>query len=92
MLTEHYNALQKLENRADTFSQFTTYFDDPAGVETEPERYEEITVADLTDVPRRASARSPSGSRSGWFPGRRRADGRSEANRSATGRSEAGRI
>jgi zinc protease len=48
MLTEHYNALQKLENRADVFSQFTTYFDDPAGVETEPDRYEEIELADLT--------------------------------------------
>jgi predicted Zn-dependent peptidase len=49
MLTEHYGALQKLENRADLLSQFTTYFDDPAGAATEAERYQEITPADLTE-------------------------------------------
>jgi predicted Zn-dependent peptidase len=50
MLTEHYSALQKLENRADLFSQFTTFFDNPAGVAAEADRYQEITAADLMDV------------------------------------------
>jgi len=58
MLTEHYSALQKLENRADVFSQFTTYFDDPAGVEAEPQRYEEIEAADLTEFASRHCAES----------------------------------
>jgi predicted Zn-dependent peptidase len=49
MLTEHFGSMQKLENRADQFSQFTTYFDDPAGVATEAERYQDIAPGDLTD-------------------------------------------
>jgi predicted Zn-dependent peptidase len=58
MLTEHYSALQKLENRADVFSQFTTFFDNPAGVAAEPDRYEEIEVADLTEFASRHCAES----------------------------------
>jgi predicted Zn-dependent peptidase len=49
MLTEHFSAMQKLENRADQFSQLTTYFDDPGGVAREAERYQEIEAGDLTD-------------------------------------------
>jgi zinc protease len=49
MLTDFYSALQKLDSLADLFSQFTTYFDDPAGVAGEAERYLEITPGDLMD-------------------------------------------
>jgi predicted Zn-dependent peptidase len=49
MLTEHFSAIQKLENRADLFSQFTTYFDDPAGVAKEAARYEEIEASGLRE-------------------------------------------
>ena len=43
------SALQKLDSRADSLSQFTTYFDDPEGVAREAERYLEITPGDLMD-------------------------------------------
>ncbi|MFP5284972.1 MAG: M16 family metallopeptidase, partial [Thermoanaerobaculia bacterium] len=49
MLTELYSGLQKLDNRADLFSQFTTYFDDPAGVAAEADRYLEIEPRELSD-------------------------------------------
>jgi zinc protease len=49
MLTELYSGLQKLDNRADLFSQFTTYFDDPAGVAAEADRYLEIAPRELSD-------------------------------------------
>ncbi len=49
MLTDYYSSLQKLDNVADLFSQFTTYFDDPGGVAREAGRYLEITSRDLTD-------------------------------------------
>jgi zinc protease len=49
MLTDYYSSLQKLDNVADLFSQFTTYFDDPGGVAREAGRYMEITPRDLTD-------------------------------------------
>ena len=49
MLTDYYSSLQKLDNVADLFSQFTTYFDDPGGVAREAGRYLEITPQDLTD-------------------------------------------
>ncbi|HEX6899610.1 MAG TPA: pitrilysin family protein [Thermoanaerobaculia bacterium] len=49
MLTDYYSSLQKLDNVADLFSQFTTYFDDPGGVAREAGRYLEITPRDLTD-------------------------------------------
>ena len=71
-LTDYYSALQKLETRADLLSQFTTYFDDPAGVAGEADVYRELTGQDLLDyasrwlrdservvvtfVPRRAAA------------------------------------
>ena len=49
MLTELYSGLQKLDNRADLFSQFTTYFDDPAGVAAEADRYLEVEPRELAD-------------------------------------------
>jgi zinc protease len=49
MLTDYYNALQKIDSLADLFSQFTTYFDDPGGVAGEADRYLEITPQDLMD-------------------------------------------
>lgn len=49
MLTDYYSSLQKLDNVADLFSQFTTYFDDPGGVGREAGRYLEITPQALTD-------------------------------------------
>jgi zinc protease len=49
MLTDYYSALQKMDSLADLFSQFTTYFDDPAGVAGEADRYLEITPHDLMD-------------------------------------------
>ena len=49
MLTDYYSALQKMDSLADLFSQFTTYFDDPAGVAGEAGRYLEITPRDLMD-------------------------------------------
>jgi len=49
MLTELYSGLQKLDNRADLFSQFTTYFDDPAGAAAEADRYLEVEPRELAD-------------------------------------------
>ena len=49
MLTEYFGAVQKLDNRADLFSQFTTYFDDPAGVESEADRYLELDGPELME-------------------------------------------
>jgi zinc protease len=49
MLTDSYSALQKLESLADLFSQFTTYFDDPAGVAREAGRYLEIAPQELME-------------------------------------------
>jgi zinc protease len=49
-LTDHYSALQRLESRADLFSQVTTFFGDPGAAAREPERYQEIGPADVMDV------------------------------------------
>jgi zinc protease len=50
--TEVYAALQKVETRADLFSQFTTFFGDPGGVGREAERYLEVGADDLVDAAR----------------------------------------
>ncbi|HYN22177.1 MAG TPA: pitrilysin family protein [Thermoanaerobaculia bacterium] len=50
MVTELYSGLQKVENRADLFSQLTTYFDDPAGVAGEADRYLEIEPRELAEL------------------------------------------
>ena len=49
MLVELYSGLQKMDNRADLFSQFTTFFDDPARVSGEADCYLEIEPRELSD-------------------------------------------
>ncbi len=49
LLRYHYTELQNLSDRADLMSQFTTYFDDPAGAAREIERYRDITARDLRE-------------------------------------------
>jgi zinc protease len=49
MLTEYYTDLQRLDNRADLFSQLTTYFDDPGGIAREIEQYRDIQARELMD-------------------------------------------
>jgi predicted Zn-dependent peptidase len=52
VLTELYSGLQKLDTRADLFSQFTTFFDDPGGVQEEADRYQQVTEEDLLELSR----------------------------------------
>ena len=47
-LTGYYSQLQALDRRADLLSLFTTYFDDPAGVIQEVDRYHSLKPEDLT--------------------------------------------
>jgi zinc protease len=49
VLTDLFSALQKIDDKADLFSQFTTYFDDPGALAREAERYLEITAQDMMD-------------------------------------------
>jgi predicted Zn-dependent peptidase len=49
MLTEYYTSLQKLDNRADLFSQLTTFFDDPGGIARELEQYMDLDARELMD-------------------------------------------
>jgi zinc protease len=49
VLTDYYSALQKLDTRADLFSQFATYFDDPGGLEREVERYSTLGSREVLD-------------------------------------------
>jgi zinc protease len=51
-LTEVYAGLQKLETRADLFSQCTTYFDDPGGIGREADRYLAVDDDDLVAAAR----------------------------------------
>ncbi|MEM7582999.1 MAG: pitrilysin family protein [Acidobacteriota bacterium] len=46
-LTDYYSQLQTLDRRADLLSMFTTYFDDPAGMVHEVERYRSLSPEDL---------------------------------------------
>jgi zinc protease len=48
LLTEFFSGLQKLDNRADAFSQFTTFFDDPGGFLREPDLCLRIEPRELT--------------------------------------------
>jgi zinc protease len=50
ILTEYWNGLEQLGNRADSFSQFTTYFDDPGRFAGETGRYRSIAAADLHEL------------------------------------------
>jgi zinc protease len=47
ILTELFEDLQRLEERADLLSLMTTYLDRPERLATEPERYADITADDL---------------------------------------------
>jgi zinc protease len=49
VLTDYYGALQKLDTRADLFSQFATYFDDPGGLEREVECYSQLGASEVLD-------------------------------------------
>lgn len=49
VLTDYYSALQKLDTRADLFSQFATYFDDPGGLEREVECYSQLGAREVLD-------------------------------------------
>ena len=47
LLTGYFQELQRLDSRADLFSFFTTCFDDPGRIATEPDRYGELGGDDL---------------------------------------------
>lgn len=47
ILTDLFQDLQRLDQRADLFSQVTTYFDEPERALGEPDRYASITPEDL---------------------------------------------
>jgi zinc protease len=49
VLTDYWSGLEQLGNRADLFSQFTTYLDDPGRLATEAARYQSITGAELQE-------------------------------------------
>ena len=77
LLTNHWEALQQLDQRADQLSQLTTYFGDPRLLTRELERYATLDAEDLrrtaatwlaadggvalTVVPARAAAGGPAG-------------------------------
>lgn len=47
LLAGHYAEVQKIERRADLFSEFTTFFDAPERVATEIERYREVEAGEI---------------------------------------------
>ena len=47
ILTDFWSGLEQLSNRADSFSQYTTYFDDPGRLAGEAERYRSLEAADV---------------------------------------------
>ncbi|MFY9826455.1 MAG: insulinase family protein, partial [Thermoanaerobaculia bacterium] len=49
-LADTYSSLQKLDGVADLFSQFATYFDDPAGVAAEAGRYLQIAPEEMVEL------------------------------------------
>jgi zinc protease len=49
MLTDYYSSLQRLDTLADLFSQFATYFDDPAAGLAEADRYLDVTPRELME-------------------------------------------
>ena len=50
ILTEYWTSLELLSNRADSLSQFTTYFDDPGRLAGETDRYRDLAAAELQDL------------------------------------------
>jgi predicted Zn-dependent peptidase len=51
--TDYLVAMQTAQERADRLSMFATYFDDPARINTELDRYRAVTVDDVTAFARR---------------------------------------
>jgi zinc protease len=49
VLTDYYSALQKLDTRADLFSQFKTYFGDPGGLAREIDLYRSLGSREVLD-------------------------------------------
>src|SRR5258708_16993555 len=47
ILTDYWSGLELLGNRADGFSQYTTYFDDPGRLPGEAHRYRRLAAADM---------------------------------------------
>ncbi|HVR10900.1 MAG TPA: pitrilysin family protein [Thermoanaerobaculia bacterium] len=50
ILTDYWSALELLSNRADSFSQFTTFFDDPGRLAGEVDRYRGIAAEELQEL------------------------------------------
>ncbi len=50
VLTDYWSGLEQLSNRADLFSQFTTYFDDPGLLAGEAARYQGIAAEELQEL------------------------------------------
>jgi predicted Zn-dependent peptidase len=50
VLTDYWSALELLSNRADSFSQFTTFFDDPGLLAGETDRYRGIAAEELQEL------------------------------------------
>jgi len=49
-LTDYWSALELLTNRADSFSQYTTYFDDPGRLAGEADRYRGVAAEELQEL------------------------------------------
>jgi hypothetical protein len=49
-LTDYWSALELLPNRADSFSQYTTYFDDPGRLAGEAGRYRSVAAEELQEL------------------------------------------
>src|SRR5579863_2422061 len=50
ILTDYWSALELLSNRADSFSQYTTYFDDPGRLAGEADRYRGVAAGELQEL------------------------------------------
>jgi zinc protease len=50
ILTEYWSSLELLGNRADSLSQFTTYFDDPGRLAGETGRYRDLAASELQEL------------------------------------------
>jgi predicted Zn-dependent peptidase len=52
--TDFLVAMQTAQDRADRLSMFATYFDDPARINTELDRYRAVTTDEITAFVRRS--------------------------------------
>ncbi len=50
ILTDYWSGLELLGNRADGFSQYTTYFDDPGRLAGEADRYRRVAAEDMQEL------------------------------------------